>query len=71
MGGLPRMSFLKREASSYLRMTIRRLWKNIDKLLDKVKNPMDCFLDIAELILKTIYLRMTQENLKDLKFNAK
>jgi hypothetical protein len=71
MGGVTQDEFLKREASSYLKITIRRLWKNIGNLLDKVKNPMDCFLDIAELILKTIYIKMTQENVKDLKFNAK
>jgi len=47
-GEIPVNEFLQREASSYLRFTIRRLWKNIDKLFDEVKNPMDCFLDIAE-----------------------
>ena len=38
--------YLRKEAASYTRILIRVVWNSVDKLVDELLNPMDCFLDI-------------------------
>jgi hypothetical protein len=39
--------YLRMQGASYLRIQIKRVWKTINKLVDEILNPMDCFLDIS------------------------
>ena len=38
--------YLRMQGASYLRIQIKRVWNTMDKLVDEILNPMDCFLDI-------------------------
>ncbi|MCH8292425.1 hypothetical protein IH992_15140 [Candidatus Poribacteria bacterium] len=45
-GEMSLSDYLREKCSSFLRVSIRRLWRQYEKIIDKKLNPMDCFIDI-------------------------
>jgi len=50
-GQITHSEYLRRRSSSYLRLSIRRLWKQFEKIVDEDVNPMSCFIDIKPPVL--------------------
>jgi len=47
-GDIPIDEYRRRKSKSYLRLAIKLVWTNIDKMADEILNPMNCFPDIRE-----------------------
>ncbi len=46
-GDIPLGIILKRDTESFVRLWIRRLLRSIDRSVDELLNPIDCFIDIS------------------------
>lgn len=70
-GGISLSEYLKSKSTSFIRLSVRRLWSQYQKIIDEDLNPMECFVDIQPPKQKENLLDNTDRTCNKSKYTCK